>query len=343
MIDVYMLVKEGVLAFDGVARRVKGVSFCELDERIFPEMTELIGAEESGFLARLEELVLFQDIPETQTLDSDDALTQFREVLLEEQGERVDEVIAAKVEEKRRHLLFRRMFPFDFINLDFCDRYYGAPPDVMKIHSTIDRLLEWQRQPGTAASGGAFSVGTFVVAITCRVDVTTPPDALNRLKQIVRTNCAEYVTYKQALSDRAVNNLDEWATRAPLDFFMSAWPKEIARLAKQKSWDIVVHHHAFYDRQNDEGEPYNMVCLVVEFTQALICHTYLEAVTTCLDMSARKEIPRFDPDQGDGVALLADLRDIVALRNAQAKTFARDLLPDPFYEITRLRAAGIPI
>jgi hypothetical protein len=60
-------------------------------------------------------------------------------------------------------------------------------------------------------------------------------------------------------------------------------------------------------------------------------------------MSARKEIPRFDPDQGDGVALLADLRDIVALRNAQAKTFARDLLPDPFYEITRLRAAGIPI
>ncbi|MGA7218114.1 MAG: hypothetical protein WBX38_07360, partial [Candidatus Sulfotelmatobacter sp.] len=45
MIDVYMLVKENVLKVDEDGKRIAGVSFCELDELIFPEMIELIGVE----------------------------------------------------------------------------------------------------------------------------------------------------------------------------------------------------------------------------------------------------------------------------------------------------------
>jgi hypothetical protein len=339
MIDVYMLVRESIVPLDEETRRVKGVYFCECDREIFPEMIELIGIEEAGFLATLEDLVLFRDIPETQTLDSEDGLTGY----LEQQGERLGEDVRRTVEEKRKHLQFQGLFPFDFLNLDFCDRFYGQPPDVMRIHSTIDKLLEWQRQPGKTATGAAYSVDRFVVAITCRVDLNTPADALARLKRIVRDNRNDYPAYAEALRTRPVTNLDSWATESPLDFFMSAWPKEIARLARQKSWDITVHDHAFYDRQNDAGENYTMVSLVVEFVRAPICDTYLSAVTAFLDVNERTNIPRFEPTAGDGAALLSNLREIVSLRNIQAGKFERELLPDPLAEITRLRTEGVPI
>jgi hypothetical protein len=247
------------------------------------------------------------------------------------------------IEEKRKHLQFQGLFPFDFLNLDFCDRFYGQPPDVMKIHSTIDKLLEWQLRPGKAASGDAYSVDRFVVAITCRVDLKTPINALARLKRIVQENRTTHAAYAEALQARPVANLDSWARDSPLDFFMSAWPKELARLARQKSWDITVHCHAFYDRQNEAGENYDMVSLVVEFVRAPICRTYLSAAIAFLDVNERTSIPRFEPTSRDGSALLSNLREIVGLRNIQAAKFDRELLPDPLAEITRLRAQGVPI
>jgi hypothetical protein len=340
MIDVYMLVREQVLPFDEEAHRVRGVSFCEKDEMVFPEMKELIGVEEAGFLGALEDLVLFRDnSPQTQTLDTVKALTRF----LEEEGEGLDDGVRRSAEEKKKHLLFRSLFPFDFLNLDFCDRYYGDPPNVMRVHATIDKLLDWQRQPGRTLGGAAFSVRRFVVAITCRVDLNTPPDALQRLKRVVEDNRAECVAYGEALRARLVGDLDSWARNHPLDFFMSAWPKEIAQLAREKSWDITIHDHASYGRQNDAGEDYDMVCLVVEFAQTPICGTYLEAVTKCLDVGSRTAIPRFDPGTGDGAVLLSGLREIVGLRNQQALGFAREPLPDPLAEISRLRAEGVAI
>jgi hypothetical protein len=338
MIDVYMLVREKVLSFDKEAHRVRGVSFCECNETIFPEMKELIGVEEAGFLGRLEDLVLFRDgSPQTQTLDTVKALTQFLE------GEGLDESVRLIAESKRTHLQFMSWFPFDFLNLDFCDRYYGDPPDVMKIHATIDRLLDWQRRPGSAPGGGEFSVERFVVAITCRVGSETPASAVERLKRAVEDNRTDHAAYDLALQARSIGNLDSWAHDDPLDFFMSAWPKEIARLARQKSWDIKIHDHAFYDRRNDEGVEYHMVCLVVEFVQAAVCRTYLEAVTKCLDAGSRAAIPRIDPDGGDGARLLSGLREIVNLRNRQARLFDREPLPEPLAEILRLRGLGVPI
>ena len=339
MIDVYMLAKEGILARDRATRRVQGVSFCEYEPAVFPEMLELVGAEEAGFLAKLQDLVLFQDVPETQTLDTEGALDN----LLNQMGERLDEGVRGEVEEKKQHLQFQGLFPFDFLNLDFCDPYYSDPPDVMRIHAAVDKLLEWQRRPGKTASGDEFAVSRFVVAITCRVNLGTPADALARLKRIVETNRTDYASYRQALHDRAVENLDLWATDSPLDFFMSSWPKEIARIARQKSWNITIRDHAFYDRQNDVGEDYHMVCLVVEFEQAPICDTYLSAVTTCLDASARTEIPRFEATNGDGAVLLQNLREIVELRNTRARDVGRSELPDPLAEISRLRLEGVPI
>ncbi len=339
MIDVYMLVKENILPLDDETRRIDGVWFCESDEQIFPEVKELIGVEESGFLAKLENLVLFEDIEETKALDSLEHLYGF----LEERGEGLGEDVLRKVEEKRSHLLFRQLFPFDFLNLDFCDPFYPDPPDIMKIHETVGKLLDWQRQTSTSASGASFSAKRFVVALTCRFDSTTPVAALERLRRIVKANSEQHAEYRAALSQRSVDDIASWSTTAPLDFFMSAWPKEIAKLAQQKGWDITVHDHVHYERQGDSGVKYEIVCLVVEFVQTSLCKTYLDAVTKCLEQSARTSVPHFEAASGDGIALASDLQKIVKIRNQQAENFARAVLPDPILEISRLRGLGVQI
>ena len=63
MIDVFMLVKEKVLQVDESSRKIRGVTFCETDEAIYPEIIELIGFEESGFQGTLEDITLLRTCP----------------------------------------------------------------------------------------------------------------------------------------------------------------------------------------------------------------------------------------------------------------------------------------
>jgi hypothetical protein len=338
MIDVFMLVKENVLQVDETERRIQEVSFCELNEIVFPEMIEMLGVEGAGFRTKLEDLTLFSDVPETATLDTEAALEKY----VNEKGEKLGDSLREAVDNKRKHLQFQNLFPFDFLNLDFCDPYY-EPPDVMRVNSTIDKLLEWQRQPGKKSNGSPFSIGRFVVAITCRVNKKLPSVTSTRLANIVGENAESHAEYKAALERRGINNVAKWSAKEPLDFFMSAWPKEIAKMALRKQWDIKVHDHAFYDRVNEKGETYHIVCLVVEFTQATICSTYLTAATHSLDRDGRTEIKKIEPTHKVGRRLLADLRQVVDLRNEQAARAGREPLPEPLGEINRLRAEGVPI
>ena len=75
---------------------------------------------------------------ETSTLDTTTAVDDF----INEIGEKLDMAVRAALETKRKHIQFQRLFPFDFLNLDFCDHYYPKAPDVMRIHSTIEKLLD---------------------------------------------------------------------------------------------------------------------------------------------------------------------------------------------------------
>ena len=234
MIDVYMLVKEDVLQFDSPNRRVPGVCFCESSAGMIPEMKELLGVEESAFFAKLEDLVLFQDTAETQSLTTLDELSAY----VEREGESITDGIAAGIESKRRHLQFQRLFPFDFLNLDFCDRYYGNPPDVLRVHETVGRILKWQGSTGILPSGERFTVDRFALAITCRVDQAIHPEAIIRLRRIVEENRDGHRDYCSDLDALGRQHIDQWAKKDPLDFFMAAWPKEIARLAALTSWDI---------------------------------------------------------------------------------------------------------
>ena len=61
MIDVFMLAREDVLEYDSLRHAIDTVVFCECDEEHVPVMRELVGRENSGFLGKLEEIVLFED------------------------------------------------------------------------------------------------------------------------------------------------------------------------------------------------------------------------------------------------------------------------------------------
>ena len=86
-----------------------------------------------------------------------------------------------------------------------------------------------------------------------------------------------------------------------------------------------------------------MVSLLAEFSRAETCTTYLSAVRQCLDPASRTQIHSYDPERGDGAALLKDLRQIVDLRNRQAEFYQRAKLPEPLSEIRRLQASGVPL
>jgi hypothetical protein len=54
MIDVFMLAKEDILDHDESFGNLADVVFCEYNQEYFPEITEMIGIEGSGFLGELE-------------------------------------------------------------------------------------------------------------------------------------------------------------------------------------------------------------------------------------------------------------------------------------------------
>ncbi len=330
MIDVYMLVKEKILPYDEEHRRINGVIFCECVEAVIGEMRELVGVEESGFCGFLEDLVLFKDGDVTAGLADLKAISEY----IETEGESISDELQKELLLKRAHLGFRSQFPFDFINLDYCDRYYGSPPNVLRVHEAVEQILRWQTQLGHLQDGSEFELDRFVLAITCRTDEMLDNEAKARLEQIVVSNCESHPEYLDAMKARALHDVSGWHAENHLDFFMASWPKEIARLANALGWDIEVKSHSFYDREDSEKNSYNMVCLVAEFSRATSCSTYLPAAIHCLNPATRSQIPEFDAKKAEGAKLVADLQSIVQLRNEQAARHGVPLLPDPLQALT---------
>lgn len=340
MIDIYLLVKEKILPYDQENRRITGAFFCECEEAAIGEMRELVGAEEAGLCGFLEDIVLFEDLAETKPLSNYQKIDAY----FTREGEGMDPNVRERLMLKRKYLNFRKLFPFDFINLDYCDPYYGTFPDVLRVHEAVERIIDWQTGTGLLPDTTTeYSVDRFVLAVTCRTDQMIDASARKRLKEIVENNCADHSDYKREVARQGKIDVGAWQNRDDLDFFMAAWPKEIARLANAKGWEIDIRNHCFYERVGDSGEPYHMVCLVAEFTRAKKCTTYLPAAMKCLDAAARSKIVPFDMNKGDGKVLLDDLTEVVELRNAQARSHKVFELPDPRTEILRLRAAKVAI
>jgi hypothetical protein len=334
-----MLTKEEVLDYDKSRLAIDTVVFCERDQEHVPMMRELIGREDSGFQGRLEDLVLFEDDVFTSTLPDLRAVENYRI----QKGESLAEEQTDRLQKKIDHLELQRCFPFDFINLDFCDHYYPDPPDIMKVNKTVDRMLEWQRRvrAGGTSSKTTRKVDEFMMAITCRHDTQLPAEAQERLLNLIRSNCAEFPKYEEQLNASHAGEIEAWAESSNLDFFLAGWPKEIAHLADQKLWDMEIIHYVHYARVSGSGQPYEMICLVCTFKRTEISKTYLAVSMKALDENQRTIINSVNREDENGKALLTDLTSIVELRNLHAEHAKRDTLPMPITAINEFEAQGV--
>jgi hypothetical protein len=319
MVDVFMFVREGLLEYSAEERIVRNVRFCEMNEELFPEIKELIGLEDAGFPGRLEDLVLFKDNALTVNYRTVEEVS----AALEDEGlprEARDELIT-----KRRHLELRTSFPYDVINLDFCGYYY-EPPDILRISNTVERFLEWQRD---AVSAGK-SVEQFTVFVTCRHDDKFPPVATDHLKIVAKANCTEHEPYRTYFErTRGIGDVDRWAEGHNEDFFLSVWPKEIARVAQRCGWEMEITGYPYYDRVSDSGYPYKIACLVARFRNVQAKDNYLRVALQALDAKGRQQIPEIRGDSSEGRELLADLVEIVTLRNGHAAARDRPIIQMP--------------
>src|SRR6202021_1800649 len=166
MIDVFMLVGEGLLKIDPENYSISRVQFCECDQEQFAEIREMIAREDAGFFGQLENVVLFKEDDFTAQFPTLESIS----LKLEDEGlelEKLDRLLL-----KRTHFNVRSSFPYDFINLDFCQYYYPHPPGMLRVNETVDRILDWQRRLSDDGENG--NLQEFFLPSTCRLYTNFP-------------------------------------------------------------------------------------------------------------------------------------------------------------------------
>jgi hypothetical protein len=324
MIDVFMLVVQGLLKIDPDNNSINRVQFCECDQEQFDEIKEMIAREDAGFFGELEKVVLFKD---------DDFTAQFPTIesinlKLEDEGLQTDLEKVDRLLLKRTNFNVRSSFPYDFVNLDFCQYYYPHPPGMLRVNETVEKVLDWQRRP--SADDTSIQLQEFILTVTCRHDVEFPTEAEARLTELIRSNCTSSSQYRDQLANsRGTTRVEQWLTTDREDFFFSGWPKDIARTAKEYGWYMNILDYVYYRRTGDQNNPYVIACLVARFSRSNPSPEYIPTALFALDPANRKLIPEIDRASSEGQQLLANLQTIVTARNQQAERQHRPQLPDP--------------
>jgi hypothetical protein len=327
MIDVFMLLRENILKLDQEGFSIPSVRFCEVDADQYTEIKDLLAVEDAGTLGELEKVILFRDDDFTaQCPDLPSIATKLEDEHLLEDYEKIDRLTL-----KRNHLNVMASFPYDFMNLDFCDYYYPDPPDMLRINETIKKVLDWQRRHGDDPNvSDGVGIEDFVLAVTCRHDVGFPQVAEDRLAALIKANCEASAAYnEQVITTRGKIKISDWAKKDQQDFFFAGWPKDIAHSAKELGWSMTILDYVYYSRVSDSGKPYIMACLVARFNLAKGKIEYIPTALHALDRDKRILIGDIDLSSEDGKALMSDLGEIVELRNEQARRKHVEELPKP--------------
>jgi len=323
MIDVFTLIKEGVISHDRARGKINDVKFCEMDPEIFPEITDMIGYVDSGFLGSLDEIALFQDDRYTEKFTTQAQI----DAELERLGEAIGADKLKRLNLKKTFLQLQDAFPFDFINLDYCSAYYPSPPDTMRINSAIERMVQWQSRV-VLDNGSSHTLDRFLISVTCRFDKKLSKDAFQRMTRVVSDNLRQYPQYKIAVeSDKARSKISNWARKDGFDFFLSAWPKELLKIVEQHQWRMEILGFAYYDRKGDSGKPYEIVSLICECSRALRPGSHEAQSLWALNRDNRIKIEALPKKSKERRELVSHLNSVVAHRNAQAKYAQRPLLP----------------
>jgi hypothetical protein len=324
MIDVFMLVGEGLLDVEPENNSISRVQFCECDQEQFDEIREMIAREDAGFFGQLENVVLFEDDDFTAQFPTLESIS----LKLEDEGLQDDLEKLDKLLLKRTFFNVKSSFPYDCVNLDFCQYYYPHPPGMLRVNRTVERLLDWQRRPSEDAE--AVQLQEFILAVTCRYDMDFPGEAEARLRELIRNNCNASQEYKEQVEKtRGITQVEEWIKKDREDFFFAGWPKDIARSAKEYGWSMEVLDYVYYRRTGDENNAYVIACLVARFSRSNPNLHDIHPALFALNVENRKLINEIDRNSAEGQQLVESLEKIVALHNEQAQRKHRPELPNP--------------
>jgi hypothetical protein len=320
MIDVFMLARQRLLEHDENFGHISDVVFCESDKEDYPEIIEMLEDESAGFPNRLEDLVLFADDDFTA------GFPDLESVKLGLDDDLLSDEKRDRLRLKEQYFELTKKFPFDFLNLDFCGYYYPQPPSVLVINNTVKTIVDLQGPESVDSNGKALRVDRFVMSITCKFDDSLPEAAFVRLEQIVSVNARDHRRYREAIqgSARPIDS-HQWRASDSYDFFLSSWPKEILGIAQERGWGMEILDYVHYRRPRDKS----IVCLVVSLERNGEHETYVDECLRALDRDARVFIDEIPRDSQAGGRLLADLQDIVAIRNERAALVGRPPLPEP--------------
>lgn len=319
MIDVFMLLDANILSLDKTANAIEGVQYCEAEEKDYTEIGDILKREDSGFFGRLEQVALFEDDDYTARFSTRDEIAAERE----REGEDLAPDKIDRLALKETSLLFQESFPYDFVNLDFCDYYYASPPEEFTITKTVAAFLKWQRNVSRGARPVA--VDEFVLAVTCRYDDTFPEVAEEFLTKLVRSNCEAFEDYRTAFDRSRGTTLEQWIHDSREDLFLTAWPKHIAEEGAAAGWGSQVLDYVYYHRPPGSSGPYIMICLVVRFKRDPRPNDLATALHV-LDQENRVYIDDFEW-KSDAV-LWDNFKRIRSLRNERARTLNLLELPD---------------
>jgi len=322
MIDVFMLVREKLLKLDAESGAIASVRFCECDQEQFAEITDLVATEGAGFFGRIEDVILFVDDPLTAQCPTVASINE----KLEDERLQEDYAQIDRLQLKRTHFELIASFPYDFINLDFCDYYYPLPPDMLRINEAIKRVLDWERRP---SDEGDIQVDEFILTVTCKHDGQFPQQAEQRLAALIEENCKTSPQYGAEVKKTRGEEIKTWMAHDKEDFFFAGWPKDIAHSAKEYGWVMDILDYVYYRREGDHDNQYVIACLVARFKKADSKPNNIAAAIYALAVDNRLLIADVDRTSADGKTLLADLADIVKLRNTQAQKVDRPELPAP--------------
>lgn len=315
-LDVFLLLREGVLNRDPKTDVVSNTYFCEAKPAEFNRISQLIGAHEQGFLGEFHEMILFEDDERTRGLNLSDL------------GRRFSREERRRLNTKERHQTFTESIPFDVINLDVYGTFFppagGVTSPMMR---SIRRLLELQSE----AAEESDNFRSFTLFLTAHVEVGKVNDeAFEQLVKMVERNRDTYSEFADALNSRfGTTNVTQIADDDFNGFYCLSLPKLTIGEAFDRGWSVEAKFSGLYKRLRttpvgDPANTYAMLAWVGRFERRSAEEQPVGRIHTPSDQEYLELIGRVigEPEDIDQAATLheqevrTDLQQVVALRKS---------------------------
>ena len=317
-LDVFLLLKEGVLIRDESTNCVLNTYFCEKNAAVFGEITRLIGSAEQGFLGDFADMVLFKEDSETEGKSLDDVATQYPRNLRN------------RLSTKDRHLRLRSAVPFDVINLDICGTFFPPSGGVLSpMLESIRTLLDWQTDSADEEDG----FGSFTLFLTAHVESgRVNPEAFHELITMVEDNREVYVEFARAWEKRfGTNDVPNTACKDFVGFYCAALPKVIISDAFRRGWLAKAQFSGLYSRprENRDGQKvseYSMLGWVGRFDKYVPEPAPLGLPQTTQNREYARLIGELTSEPTGVQSAVEAVRDDVANNLEQVKAFRESYL-----------------